>query len=399
MKDTLQKLRKAVVHGQEQHGMGMLKTRPKDIGGRLVDVRSNTMNFTSYRWVLVLTLLAAIYYGLIASDRYVTHAQIYVKSTQSSSMVLPNLGMITGVGGQAQDALLLRSYIVSNDMALVLDEKLNLRGHFSDSQWDFISRMGENPGREDFLSYFRKRVHVHIDAESSILTVRGEGFTPEFSQQLVAAVLEEAERYLNSVSQKIAEQEISFIERQLAQNQSRMESARQAMINFQNENGLLSPGAKGAALQEVMNSLETELVQLRTEKKTLQAYLNERAPQIVTINSRIASVEAQLAEEEGKLAARDTSSINEINAEYELLKQSFAFTQELYQASLTSLEQAKVESYHKLKHLVVVEAPSMPDKAIEPRRLYNLVSLFVFLSLAYGIVTMILATIREHRDV
>ncbi len=399
MKDTLQKLRKAVVHGQEQHGMAMLKTRPKDVGGRLIDVRSNTMNFTSYRWVLVLTLIAAIYYGLIASDRYVTHAQIYVKSTQSSSMVLPNLGMITGVGGQTQDALLLRTYIVSNDMAQVLEEKLNLSSHFSDDQWDFVSRMGTNPGAEDFLSYFRKRVHVHIDPESSILTVRGEAFTAEFSQQLVAAVLVEAERYLNGVGQKIAEQEISFIEGQLAQNKKRMETARQALIAFQNENGLLSPEAKGAALQEVMNSLETELVQLRTEKKTLQAYLNEGAPQIVTVNNRIASVEAQLAEEEGKLAAQDTNSINEINAEYEVLKQTFAFTAELYQTSLTSLEQAKVESYHKLKHLVVVEAPARPDKAIEPRKLYNLVSLFVFLSLAYGIVTMTLATIREHRDV
>lgn len=399
MKDTLQKLRKAIVRGQGQQGMTKLSVRPKNVGGRLVDVRSSTMTFKNYRWILILTLIAAVYYAFIASDRYVTSAQIYVKSTKNSSMALPNLGLIAGVGGQAQDALLLQSFIQSNDMLQRLQAKIGLKEHFSDKQWDFVSRMETDPAVEDFLDYFRSRIKVQIELESSIIVIEGQAYTPEFSQKMVAAILEEAETYLNEVGQKIAKQEISFIEGQLARNQARMETARRRLLDFQNEYGLLSPEAKGQALQGVLNTLEAELVQLETEKKTLETYLNENAPQLVAVSSRIESVRAQIEEEQLKIAAQGADSINEIGDRYHTIRQEVTFATQLYKTSLASLEQAKVESYHKLKHLVVVQTPSLPDEALEPRKFYNLATLFVILSLAYGIITMILATIREHRDV
>jgi capsular polysaccharide transport system permease protein len=75
------------------------------------------------------------------------------------------------------------------------------------------------------------------------------------------------------------------------------------------------------------------------------------------------------------------------------------FASDQYKSSLVALEKARIESYKKLKHLVVVQSPTLPDEALEPRKLYNIATLFVVLSLAYGIISMIVATIREHRDV
>ncbi|MFC4347204.1 sugar transporter [Kordiimonas lipolytica] len=398
MKQILEKLRGAVSRRLDQR-KDLVTQQQGKLSVAYTDVRSATVNFGSYRWVLVITFLAAVYYGLFASDRYITEAQLYVKSTKNGAGALTQLSLLAGGGSEARDALLLKSYIHSSDMMRYLNSEIALKDHFIDSQWDMIARLGSEPTEEEFLSYYRGKVHVSIDPESGILTVSGEAFSPEYSQRMVGAILTESERFINSVSQKIATEEIKFVSSELENARDRVNEARDRMLTFQNENQLLDPAASGAALQSVVNELERRLVELETEKKVLSSYLNSSAPQLVSVQSRIDSVQAQLDEERKKIANQDTDAINDVNARFEQMKLEFEFATKLYQVALQGLEQARVDSYHKLKHLVVLQAPKLPDEALAPRKLYNLITLFVLLSLAYGIVTMTLATIREHRDV
>lgn len=396
MKEILVKLREAVSkrleNGKETPASGGVQR------GTMVDVRSKTLRSGGYRWVLVVTALAAFYYAFMASDRFVTEAQLYVKSTKNGTTV-PEISLLTGGGSQAQDALLLQSYILSGDMMRILDREIGLKAHFSNPDWDFIARLEASPTEEEFLDYYRTKVRVSINPESAVLTVEGVAFTSEFSQSMVQSILAEADRFINGVNQKIAKEEIGFVETELKRARTHVDDVRSRMLAFQNEHQLLSPESTGAAIQSVVNELEAELVRLQTEQKALASYLNEAAPQLVTITGRIDSVKAQLQEERAKISRQDTQSINEVNARFEELELELQFATDMYKTALSGLEQARVESYHKMKHLVVLQSPSLPDEALEPRKIYNLVTLFVVLSLAYGIVTMILATIREHRDV
>ena len=74
------------------------------------------------------------------------------------------------------------------------------------------------------------------------------------------------------------------------------------------------------------------------------------------------------------------------------------FATDLYRSSLTALEAARVEASRKLKHLVVIQSPPLPDAALYPRRLYMLTTLWVFLALLYGIGRLTVATIKDHSD-
>ena len=62
------------------------------------------------------------------------------------------------------------------------------------------------------------------------------------------------------------------------------------------------------------------------------------------------------------------------------------------------LTESVLEASRKLKHLVVVGSPGLAEEAIYPRRGYYLLTLFVFLSLVYGIGRLVVATIKDHRD-
>jgi len=81
---------------------------------------------------LVVALLGTIYWSLIASDRYVSEAQVIV---QKADLAVPQgldfgtlLGSIGG-GDSHQDQMLLRAHLLSVDMLRKLDKELGLREH------------------------------------------------------------------------------------------------------------------------------------------------------------------------------------------------------------------------------------------------------------------------------
>ncbi|MNS89097.1 hypothetical protein D3C72_1230970 [compost metagenome] len=57
-----------------------------------------------------------------------------------------------------------------------------------------------------------------------------------------------------------------------------------------------------------------------------------------------------------------------------------------------------MEASKKLRSLVTVVSPNLPDRAVYPERIYNLITLLVALGLLYGIVRFVIATVEDHRD-
>lgn len=399
MNDTLKKMRAAVAARAEQ-GRTLLKGGARPSTGAFEVRLGRRARYIQYRWVLVVFAVAVFYNAFIVSDVFVTDSRFYVKSTNENAVSVPNVSIVGGaIGGTSQDALLLQSYIHSKDMLELLQAKLDLRGHYASDEWDFLSRLEADAPIEEFLSYYRSKVSISIQPESNILQVRARAFDPEFSQAVVDAVIDESGKFINSVSQNIALQETQFIEGELKRARDAVDSARADMIAFQAENELLDPSATGAAIQAVVNEMEGELVRLEAEEKILSSYLQGDAAELVTVRSRISGLRDQLEQERDKFAGQGDQSINQVSARFQELRLTFQFATDLYKVALQALERARVESYRQLKHLVVIQSPRLPDKATLPRKLYDLTTLFVILNLVYGIAAMIIATIREHRDV
>ena len=388
MTKLLVKLKQAVALSQHRERVGGLES-----------IQIKARNLGGFKWVLLGFLVAAAYYGFVASDRYVTEAQVYVKSADTPTAVLPQMPMIAGLSSGAQDTLLVREYIHSYDMLQHLDARLDLKSHFSSRDRDMIARLKKDPTAEDFLDYYREHVELQLNPESNILNIRSQGFSRQFSLDLADEIIRESERYINQVSQKIAEDEISFVTQEMERAKSKLTKVRDQLLLFQNDNNLLDPFQNSAAMQGVVNQLKGELVQLQTQEKALASYLNDDAAELVTVRAKIDAVKVQVGQEEKKIASKEGQSINIVNAQFAEMEMELKFATDMYKSTLVGFETARVEAYRKLKHLVVVQSPSLPDEALYPRKAYNLTTLFVLLSLAYGIATMILATIREHRDV
>ncbi|MCX2802173.1 hypothetical protein OQJ68_10280 [Microbulbifer thermotolerans] len=347
-------------------------------------------------------LLVGAYYLFWVSDRYVSSTQLIVKDNSSSQNMSSALGfLVPGMGGENQDAYLVVNYIQSLDMALYLDEELNLSDYYKSNRYDFFSRLASDASQEDYLEYFREHISVGHDETSGIITIEMQAFEADFARQLVETATRKAEEFVNAISNQLAEKQMAFVRGELELAQSKLRASKQAILDFQNRNKVFSPEELTKGISGIIQGLEARLAEQRTALSAAKTYLNPDSPQVVSIQAEIAALERQIAAEKERLVgvsdAQGEQRLNSLSANFQNLELDLQFATDAYAASLKALESARMEASGKLKHLMVVSQPSLAEEAEYPRKLYNLVSLAVVLLLIYGIGKMLVASIRDHR--
>ncbi|MEW6765348.1 MAG: capsular biosynthesis protein [Pseudomonadota bacterium] len=346
-------------------------------------------------------LLAVIYYAVLSADRYVSESIITVRqASDSGGGNVPGIAlMLAGVNPPSrEDTLYLREYIHSLDMLKHLDQTLNLRTHFESEKLDPFFRLYGGTSQEWFLDYYRSRVEVVFDDTSSLLSVRAEGFSPEFAQALNKELLAQSERFVNEISHRMARDQMDFAEGELNKAKARYQEAKASLLDFQNKHNMLDPIAQAQAMAGLGTELEGEISKLEAELKNQLTYLQDDAHQVVALKNQIGALKAQLEKERKRVASGGDARLNTLAAEFQQLMLDAGFAEDAYKLALAAVENTRIEASRKLKSLVIVESPTLPEKAIYPRELYNMITLLLALLLLYGIARLAIATIEDHRE-
>lgn len=348
--------------------------------------------------LLPLLCIAAYLFGF-AKDRYVSDATVVVKQVSEVDVGSSGgLGALLGVNNtSSEDAQFLKAFIQSRDLVEELDRKLNLRANFSGSG-DPLFHLAEDASIEELVEYYHKRVRVNLDEKTMMLKIETEGFTPAFALKLNKEILAQSEQFINALSQRVAKEQLVFAEQQLDEANQQLSDARDALLQYQNTNAMFDPQAQAQAIATIINGLESNLAQLKTEERMLLSYLNPEAPQVVAIRSQIASLQTQIENEKSKLTSAKSEKLNRSAADFEALKADVTFKTDLYKIALASLEKARLEAVRKMKNVVVVTSPLQAQDALYPRRGYILLSAWLLLSTLFGIGYLIYTVIREHRE-
>lgn len=347
-----------------------------------------------------LIVLAAIYWGIIASDRYVSQASVEISRTDMVGAANVDFGaLLTGVGGNKQDQLMLREYLRSIDMLKKLDEKLDLRKHYSDSARDFFTRMwGKDTELEMFHEHYLSRTSIELDEYSGLLSIKVQAYTPEMAKAIADLLVAEGERYMNELGHAVARDQVRFLEKQVEEMGQRAIAARRELVAYQNAKGILSPQAMAETLQTTVSRLEAQLTDLKARRAAMLGYLSPQAPGIVDLNLQIQAIEKQIVQEQGRLTSPNAKTLNVMLEEYQRLEMAAKFAEDVYKSALTALEKGRIESMRTLKKVAVLQSPSLPDYPLQPRRLYNIVAFALTILLIAGIVHLLAAIIRDHRD-
>ena len=344
----------------------------------------------------VAVVVTAFYWSLWATERYVSEANVVL---QSARIAQPDFNVSSILsGGLSNDLLMLRDHLLSTDMLAKLDAALDLRRHYAGSDIDWFSRLGPNEPMEHFHQYYLSRVEVELDEYAHVLRIKAAAYDPPTAQRMATLLLEEGERHMNVLSQRLASEQVDFIEVQVRDLRERLDQAMENLLEYQNDKGLISPTTTAEGLSTLISGLEKELASVEAQRRALGASQSQRSPEMVRLKHQIDALEDQITFERARLAARSGGGLNRLSADYETLQLQVDFAREMYSNALAALESTRVEAARSLKQVSVLQSPTLPEYAAQPRRLYNVTVFAILALLAALIAQLLVAIVRDHKD-
>lgn len=346
-------------------------------------------------------LAATIYWGVIASDRYISEAKIVIERTDmTAGAVMDISSLLTGAtGGNRPDQMMLRSYLLSIDMLNHLDAKLDLRSHYSDSSHDPLSRMwSKDSPQEWFHRYYLSRTSVEFDDYAGVLVINVQAYDAKMANAIASMLVREGERFMNELGHAMARDQVTFLEGQVAEMAQKAMEKRKDLLAFQNKKGIVAPQSAVEALQSNIYRLEAQLTDLKARRSAMLSYLSPQAPSVTEIEMQVRAIEKQIEQEQSKLTSPKGQTLNSTVEEYQRMELSAKFAEDIYKSALVALEKGRIEALRTLKKVAVLQAPTLPQYPWEPRRIYNIVVFILSALIIAGIIHLLAAIVRDHQD-
>jgi capsular polysaccharide transport system permease protein len=357
-------------------------------------LRSNSILFL-VSFVLPLAAFAA-YLLFIASERYesLASATITEEKTASQSIDLSMLGVTNSAADK--DSLILKEFIESKDMMLFLDERLRIREHVTKPSIDFYSRLSPDATIEEFHEYYKWLVTVEYDPLSKLIRFSVQGFDEQFARAVLSLIVERSQQFIDRINDQITREQLRFFDLEIAESEVRMKQAKEALIAFQREYRLMSTEGESQTVMATIQTLEQELAQKQADLGARLQVLDRSAPQLQTVQMDITALESQIASAKERLAGASDTSISELDSRFREIQLNLEFVTNIYKSNLNALEQARLEAARRLKFLIVVAQPSVPEMATYPRHAYLITTVAVVLLILFFVVSLTMAIIREH---
>ncbi len=350
--------------------------------------------------VIVPTILACVYYGLIASDVYISESRFVVRSPQRQAQTgLGALLQSTGFSRSQDDTYSVHDFVLSRDALKELDEQLGVRKAFSSTDIDFINRF---PGLdwdnsfESFYKYYQKRVGVDYDTASSISILTVRAFTAEDAKRINDLLLKMGERLVNNLNDRSRQDLIKFATQEVNTAKTNATAAALALSSFRTAQTIFDPDRQSAIQLQGVAKLQEELFATEAQLNQIRQ-VSPKNPQVTSLANRVSSLRNTIANETSKVAGGGTSLTSKsANFERLVLEKSFADRQ--FASALASLESARSEAERKQLYLERLVQPNLPDKALEPRRIRSILMVFAVGLIAWGVVSLLVASVKEHTD-
>ena len=352
--------------------------------------------------IYMFSIVACIYWTM-ASDRYVSEAVVLVQNTETGGASSPSdlLSMFSGGSGSKADQLLLIEFLTSIDMLNKLDKELDLRGHYSNTNADVISRLwSKDISTEWFYKYFLKRVSVTYDDFSGVVRISAQAFDPETATKITTLLVQNGEEFMNRLTHKIADEQVKFLSEQTDIAKNELLEANEKLLEFQNKRNMVSPSTEVQNYQTLIAGLEKQKSELMVKMASLPANLGTHNQIRDSLNKNVKAIDEQIAQLRQKVTnANDkVSALNELADEENLLKLDVEFKKEIYSSTLSGLAKGKLSAARLIKNVGILQSPSKPQYALKPERTYNIAATIVVMLLVLGMLQLLKAVILDHVD-
>lgn len=356
------------------------------------------------RWFLLAvvlpTLLATLYYGLIASDIYISESRFVIKSPdqkRGQTSTLANLVQTTGLSSGQEQTNEVLTYVRSRDALKALEKNIAIHDKFSTPDADFLSRFPQpfsDDSFESLFKYYGKRVDARLDSETSTAIIKVEAFSPQDAYSINRELLDLSEGLVNRLNGRAQSKGIIEAQRQVELATQRARAARVALTQYRNSQALIDPTKQAGGVLEISNTLIAEQAALKAQLDLMQREAPAN-PSIPALRNRIRAISVQIASQDSRVVGTGSGIASKLGG-YEnlLVEQEFA-TQSLNAAN-AALVQARAEAQRQQFYLERVVDPNVPDVPLLPKRLLNVIIVAAAALSLYFILWMFMIGVLEH---
>lgn len=358
------------------------------------------MNKIFLATVVAPTAAALLYFGLIASDVYVSESVFVVRRPEKPSGSSMGILLKTAGFSNASDEMYAaQSYVLSRDALRQLDRDGGFRSAYtrdSISLFDRFDPTGFFGSFEDLYQFYQKKIAINYDTTSSISTLTVRAYTSQDAQRINENLLKLTEATVNRLNQRGRRDLIAVAEAEVANAKAASQIAARALAQYRNRSGIIDPEKQAAVQMQMISKLQDQLIATNTQLDQLNR-LAPANPQIPVLRTTVGSLSREI-EERTRNVAGNRESLSGVAVEYQRLLVESQFADKQLAVTLASLSDAQSEARKQQAYIERISQPSLPDIAVEPRRLRGIMATFVLGLIAYGILSMLLAGMREHRD-
>lgn len=347
----------------------------------------------------VIFIISLVYVLFIEVERYKSSSSVLLKDFASNQTTEFDLSLFGGgASSQMQDSKVLQSYLNSFEMLQKLDDKFNLREYYKSDNLDFINRLGNDSTREDFLEKYIENITISYDELSGILNIGFFHSDSQTSKDILEFILKEAELQINKYNEINAKKYLSFIKTSVDKNRVSLDQTISSLEKYQNKNLVLNPTSNAETTSSIIASLEGELVKKKAQLQQLKQYMNEKSFDVKNLKNEINAINKSINITKNKLTGKGNNRLNIVLFQFERLKNQVEFEKEKYKQSLVQYEIAKNEVEKDAKILQVIVRPNLPDGHTVPDRPMAILNIIIALGLIFGVVSLVVAIIKDHRD-
>jgi len=361
--------------------------------------RFKTINTLSIITVIIPTILAVLYYGLFAQDIYVSESRIIVRNPTQSTPSPLNLALDrTGFGTVNDGNNSVVAYLQSRQAIDQGNEDGLITDAYSDESIFWLDRFGAfgAESNEQFYRYFSDMLTVDEGATTQVLTITVRAFDPEQARTINQRLVTQSEELVNSLSGRAQADQISIAEGEVDEAAEAARLAALELARFRDTSGIVDPVQQSEVGLQMISKLQDELIGAQTQLRQLQTY-TPQASQIPFLQTQVRELQGQISLARSELTG-GRESLSSALAQYQEFEVNAQFAEAQLAAARAGLQEAKAEARRKQAYLEQISAPSLPDYAVEPRRIRSVIATFLLGLLAWGVLYMLAIGVREHRD-
>lgn len=357
-------------------------------------------------YVVVPTLVAAFYLGLIASDRYAVEVKFAVRGQETPAIDALGVFGLGGGSSMSGDSYILVDYVRSRGMWDEVSKVVDLNKIYSAPGIDWFSSLDPEQSIERRLEYWRKMTSVSFEPATGIIRVEVSTFDKDDAVKIANAVTNASESLINRLSTESRRDALKAATTEVERAEQRQRMLRSAMRKFREKEQISDPVRRAGFQQEMIEKSRGDLQKVETELQAARAFLKEDAPSIIVLKNQKQALQKQLdtlqkeisgsSATGGDTKSDGTRTVASMLSSYEELEAERLFAEKAYLTSLASLERARLEADRKQRFLAIFSKADLPDEARYPERLRGIFITFVGCLLLWGLGVLVAFGIREH---